>query len=239
MFCADWRDVLPIACDAVVTDQPYGTGWIRGGGKKEGQFKRRKETADWDVFDLAWMDHAPGVSAAFCPIQGVWEMCQRLATPCVLKYRKSNPAPFGAACEPIVSSRPLRPHAGPWEKEAYNGDNKLHPCQKPVPLMAWLIVELTTVGDTVLDPFMGSGSTGIACIRTGRNFVGVEKDPAHFAAALARIQRELSQPEFRMGGGGAEQAGDGNGESESRAGSPSDASERLAPRPVRPIGGQP
>lgn len=190
LYNADWRDVLPMQADAIITDQPYGTGWFRGGGKKTGDFKRRKETAAWDVFDLSWMDHAPANVAAFCPIPGVWEMCQRLATPCVLKYRKSNPAPYGAPVEPIVSSRPL---VGAWEMEAYNGDNELHPCQKPVALMAWLVREMTCEGETVLDPFMGSGSTAIACIRTGRGFVGIERDAAHYATAVERIQRELSQ----------------------------------------------
>ena len=190
LYLGDWKDVLPLTADALITDQPYGTGWIRGGGKKQGEFKRRKETAEWDVFDLAWMEHAPETVAAFCPIQGVWEMCLRLKTPCVLKYRKSNPAPYGAACEPVVCSRPL---AGPWEKKAYNGDNDLHPCQKPVPLMAWLVRELTIEGQTVLDPFMGSGSTGIACLRTGRNFIGVEKDATHYATALERMRSECEE----------------------------------------------
>jgi site-specific DNA-methyltransferase (adenine-specific) len=188
LYHGDWKDVLPLVADAMITDQPYGTGWIRGGGKKAGEFKRRKETAEWDVFDLAWMEHAPQIVAAFCPIQGVWEMCLRLKTPCVLKYRKSNPAPYGADCEPVVCSRPL---AGPWEKEAYNGDNDLHPCQKPVPLMAWLIRELTEEGQTVLDPFMGSGSTGIAAARLHRNFIGIERDAAHYKTACDRIAHEL------------------------------------------------
>jgi hypothetical protein len=191
IYNADWKDVLPdVVCDAIITDQPYGTGWMRGGGKKAGDFKARKETAEWDVFDLAWMEHAPETVAAFCPIQGVWEMCLRLKTPCVLKYRKSNPAPYGVDCEPVVCSRPI---SAPWEKEAYNGDNALHPCQKPVNLMAWLILALTEVGQTVCDPFAGSGSTAIACIRTGRKFVGCEKDAQHYATACERIDNELRQ----------------------------------------------
>lgn len=188
LYLGDWKDVLPLIADAMITDQPYGTGWIRGGGKKAGEFKRRKETAEWDVFDLAWMEHAPETVAAFCPIQGVWEMCLRLKTPCVLKYRKSNPAPYGADCEPVVCSQPI---SGPWEKTAYNGDNDLHPCQKPVPLMTWLIRELTTEGQTVLDPFMGSGSTGIAAVRLRRNFIGIERDAAHYKTACDRITHEL------------------------------------------------
>ena len=69
---------------------------------------------------------------------------------------------------------------------------RTHPNEKPVSLMGAIIDKLPP-GCTVLDPFMGSGTTGLACIRTGRRFVGIEKDPAHYATALERIQRELSQ----------------------------------------------
>lgn len=68
-----------------------------------------------------------------------------------------------------------------------------HPTEKPVPLFAYLVETYSDPGATVLDPFMGSGTTGIACIRTGRRFVGIEKDPAHYATAVERIKRELSQ----------------------------------------------
>ena len=69
----------------------------------------------------------------------------------------------------------------------------LHPTQKPVGLMEWLIRSYTNEGDTVLDSCMGSGSTGVACVRTGRNFIGIERDAAHYATAIERIKRELAQ----------------------------------------------
>jgi site-specific DNA-methyltransferase (adenine-specific) len=196
LYLGRWQDILPLPVDAIITDQPYGTGWLRGGGKKEGQFKRRSEKAKWDELDLSWMDHAPAIVAAFCPDFGIWPMSLRMETPHVLKYRKTNPAPFGYPCEPIVSNRPVN---GSWEKEAYNGDNPLHPCQKPLPLMGWLVHELTTEGQTVCDPFMGSGSTGIACIRANRRFVGIEQDPTHYATALKRITDELAQGDLFLG----------------------------------------
>jgi hypothetical protein len=174
LYYGRWQDILPLPVNAIITDQPYGTGWLRGGGKV-GQFKPKKEVAEWDVF---------------CPANGVWEMCQSLPTPHVLRYRKTNPPPFGYKCEPIVASRAPRTS---WEKEAYNGDNPLHPCQKPLPLMGWLVQEMTEEGETVCDPFMGSGSTGIACIRANRKFVGIEQDATHYATALERIKNELSQ----------------------------------------------
>ena len=71
-----------------------------------------------------------------------------------------------------------------------------HPTVKPLSLMMELIELFTDVGDTVFDPFMGSGSTGVACVRLGRNFVGVEKDPRYFAIAQQRIAAATRQPDF-------------------------------------------
>lgn len=67
---------------------------------------------------------------------------------------------------------------------------KLHPTQKPVALMEYLIRTYTNEGETVLDNTMGSGTTGVACRNTGRNFIGIERDPAYFAIAERRIRDE-------------------------------------------------
>jgi hypothetical protein len=63
-----------------------------------------------------------------------------------------------------------------------------HPCEKPVALMCDLIRCVTDPGDLILDPFMGSGTTGLACLQTGRKFIGIELDPGHYATALRRLQ---------------------------------------------------
>lgn len=77
-----------------------------------------------------------------------------------------------------------------------NGNNgSLHPTQKPVSLLEYLIKTYTNPGMTVLDNCMGSGSTGVACINTGRNFIGIELDPGYFETAKQRIetaQRQVS-----------------------------------------------
>ena len=65
--------------------------------------------------------------------------------------------------------------------------NRFHPTQKPVELMEYLIRTYTNKGDTVLDITMGSGTTGVACVQTGRNFIGIEIDPDYFAIAEKRI----------------------------------------------------
>lgn len=64
---------------------------------------------------------------------------------------------------------------------------KLHPTQKPVALMEYLVKTYTNEGDTVLDNTMGSGTTGVACANTGRKFIGIERDPTYFEIAQQRI----------------------------------------------------
>ena len=74
--------------------------------------------------------------------------------------------------------------------DGHDPNNSLHPTQKPVALMEYLIKTYTNPGDTVLDNCMGSGTTGVACMNTGRNFIGIEKDVEHgyFAIAEKRIK---------------------------------------------------
>jgi DNA modification methylase len=68
-----------------------------------------------------------------------------------------------------------------------SGDGRFHPTQKPVALMEYLIRTYTNEGDLVLDNTMGSGTTGVACVNTGRRFIGIEKEPEYFAVAERRI----------------------------------------------------
>jgi len=74
-----------------------------------------------------------------------------------------------------------------------DADEKEHTCPKPLNLMVMVVNRYSKINQAVLDPFMGSGTTGIACIRTGRRFIGIEKDPVHFETARSRIERELAQ----------------------------------------------
>ena len=75
-----------------------------------------------------------------------------------------------------------------------------HPTQKPVDLCRWLIEKSTDPGDTVLDPFMGSGTTGVACVQTGRNFIGIEVCEEYFKIAERRIAEAQLQMRLPLGG---------------------------------------
>ena len=75
-----------------------------------------------------------------------------------------------------------------------NKKGNLHPTQKPVALYEYLIRTYTNEGDTVLDITMGSGTTGVACVQTGRNFIGIEIDEQYFSIAQKRIKDAQAQP---------------------------------------------
>lgn len=85
---------------------------------------------------------------------------------------------------------PIRIFSHRWRgviRDSQNGDKHFHPNEKPIALMEYLVSQFTKEGDTVLDPFMGSGTTGVACVRLKRNFIGCEIDPCHFEVAEKRI----------------------------------------------------
>jgi DNA modification methylase len=75
-----------------------------------------------------------------------------------------------------------------------SGVRNVHPTQKPIAVMEWCISLLAKSAITILDPFMGSGTTGVACIRTGRKFIGIEIDHQYFDIAVKRIEKEYNIP---------------------------------------------
>ncbi len=80
---------------------------------------------------------------------------------------------------------------GVWTTSIENQNG--HPTPKPEALMIEWVCDFTDAGDTIIDPFMGSGTTGVACIRTGRRFIGIEKEPKYFDIAVKRIEAELNR----------------------------------------------
>ena len=101
-------------------------------------------------------------------------------------------AAFGASSKEYTDKHPTTI----LEFSSRDGERGLHPTQKPVALMEYLIRTYTNEGETVLDNCMGSGTTGVACANTGRNFIGIEQDDKYFAIAKQRI--ELAQLPFML-----------------------------------------
>ncbi len=82
-------------------------------------------------------------------------------------------------------------HLLDFKNEVASNKNRLHPTQKPVKLLEYLINTYTNEGETVLDNCMGSGSTGVACVNTGRKFIGIEKEDKYFEIAKQRINNAV------------------------------------------------
>lgn len=102
--------------------------------------------------------------------------------------QRARPADTGGASRFFYTAK-----ASSAERELEDGGRSTHPTVKPVDLMRWLVRLVTPPGGTVLDPFAGSGTTGVACAEEGFRFIGIEREPEYHAIALARIAAATRQ----------------------------------------------
>jgi site-specific DNA-methyltransferase (adenine-specific) len=185
IYHGDCREILPQLepVDLVLTDPPYGTGWVRGGGAV-GEFSAKHERPEWDVFSMDWLALVKTKRLAiFTPVSRLEETCNAIPRRSVIYYRKTNVRPGGKDREPVVIS----PAISADDFTTYNGDCPLHPCQKPIELIAWLIELLSVEGDTLVDPFMGSGTTLRAAKDLGRKAIGIEIEEKYCEIAAKRL----------------------------------------------------
>lgn len=201
LYLGDCMALLPDVglADAVVTDPPYGIG-ASGGVGKYGRQKFQKSDKKWDGTAIS----APVVGALrdAAPIQIIWGGNYFDLPPSrgFLVWDKGNgfKGRDFAECEFAWTSMDMNARVLSYDPLA-RGDykNKVHPTQKPVDVMSWCLGFLpVNGGGTVLDPFMGSGSTGVACIRRGFSFVGIELDPEYFDIACRRIRDAYLQADM-------------------------------------------
>jgi site-specific DNA-methyltransferase (adenine-specific) len=201
----DCRDVLPVACDAVVTDPPYGCRYVgspgtshRTGIHSKGHGQRTRETVRGDDVDF---DPAP-FCAWPCVMSGAQHYYARIPHGGSLHswdkrgdYKRTTFADADIIwCSRKMNAQTFRLVWRGLCRHAEQDEAIIHPTQKPVAVMEWMLDLIPVAkGATVLDPYMGSGTTGIACIRTGRKFIGIEIDAGHFATARTRLENELRQ----------------------------------------------
>jgi site-specific DNA-methyltransferase (adenine-specific) len=193
LWLGDCLEVLPTLGKfaAVVTDPPYGMGdLIRKGGKAKWSVVGEKGTA--------WDDEAADLSAILAlsvptiiwggqffplPLRRGWLVWDKLmeefsTSVCELAWTNLN--------FPVKRFR--------YGSAMVQQEGRVHPTQKPVALMKWC---LGFVPDgTTFDPYMGSGTTGVAAVKLGRRFTGVEIDPGYFDIACRRIDAALKEPDM-------------------------------------------
>lgn len=199
LYLGDCRDILPTLpkVDAVITDPPYG---INENHKKVASRGKLAAARDYGEFD--W-DKAPPPDDL---IQSIRSLCNWQAffggnyfnlppTSCWLVWDKLNGDNDFADCELAWTNWPKAVRRLQWR---WNGmirqgnEDRFHPTQKPLEVMKW-VIQLCPKADTILDPFMGSGTTGVAAIQMGRKFIGIEREPKYFDIACRRIEQAQAQ----------------------------------------------
>jgi len=211
LLLGDCMDILPTLgkVDAVITDPPYGVSAntrTASTGRHNGKSFGLSGSSDYlPVFgDDKPFDPAPLLSFDVSIIWGGNHFCSRLpdASKWLIWDKRCGGTPDdNADCEIAWTNLKgqARIHRQVWrgffrqgvENAAISGA-KLHPTQKPLALMVWCIEQAGAVG-SILDPFMGSGTTGVAAIQLGRKFIGIEKEERYFEIACRRIDDAYRQ----------------------------------------------
>lgn len=205
LYLGSCEDILPTLpkVDAVVTDPPYGialnTDNTRfSGGSAASRAKRgcnigTAEGApiigDEKPFDPSFLLSLPGHKI----IWGWNNYPDKLPRGACLVWLKRNDAAFGSFLSDAELAWMSKGHGVYCRRDLSNAaiaNSRVHPTQKPIGLMRWCL-EFLPKAETILDPFMGSGTTGVAALQMGRKFIGIEREPRYFEAACRRI-RETS-----------------------------------------------
>jgi DNA modification methylase len=203
------RSLSDKSIDVIVTDPPYGLGeWV---GKK----KNREKLAAGNEWGVQEWDNKIPEPEYFAEMQRVSKNQIIFGgnyftkfldpSPCWIIWDKQQTGNF-ADCELAWTSfhKAAKKFTYMWNgmhqgKAGGNvklNEKRVHPTQKPIPLMEWVIANYTNQGDLIMDPFMGSGTTGIACANFDRDFIGVEKEKHFFAIARERILQAENQLSF-------------------------------------------
>lgn len=204
LYLGDCLEVLPTLgkVDAVVTDPPYGIGIARRGtfGSDNMAPVRDYGKSDWD--------DAPPSAETLATLRRCsdWQIVfggNFFGLPpssCWLVWDKRTTGDY-ADCELAWTNLPKAVRKIEW---LWNGmirkgaEERHHPTQKPLGVMRWCIEQLPPKCSTILDPFMGSGTTGVACANLGRKFIGIEIEPRYFDIACRRIAEAYQQPRLEF-----------------------------------------
>lgn len=186
LYLGDCMDILPTLpkMDAVITDPPYGIGIAAN------PVRQAHKKLDWDASapDSTLIDAC--VAAGKTAIVWGGNYFKLPPSQCFFVWDKVQPQDFSLAmCELAWTNK-----KGPAKlyRQSVLSYRKEHPTQKPVELMVWCIEQIG-MPQTILDPFMGGGTTGVAAVQMGRKFIGIEREPSYFDIACERIERAYAQ----------------------------------------------
>jgi site-specific DNA-methyltransferase (adenine-specific)/modification methylase len=191
LYLGDCREILPTLgkVDAVVTDPPYGIG-ITNSNRLAVSRGMGGKSWDNEAADLSWLlpMSVPSIvwGGNYFPLP---------PTRAVLVWDKNNAGRDFADVEVAWTNLDMVARRIVFRPMNMDG-GKEHPTQKPIEVMRWCIGFLPESVDCILDPFMGSGSTGVAAVKLGRSFIGVERELSYFDIACRRIEAAYKQPDL-------------------------------------------
>jgi site-specific DNA-methyltransferase (adenine-specific)/modification methylase len=184
LYLGDCREILPTLpkVDAVITDPPYGIGFAAQPTKW--QRKAGKKPEDWDNATNEIVTSLPGLAP--CVIWG-GNYYDLPPTRGWLSWFKPDAPPSMAHFELAWMSLDRNARQLSVSIGETNPERVGHPTQKPLRLMEWCL-SFFPDAQVIADPFMGSGTTGVACMNLGRSFIGIEREPKYFDIACRRIE---------------------------------------------------
>ena len=215
LYLGDCRHILPTLpkVDAVITDPPYSANTHKMAKTNKGAGHATKLVTfgaltddDFMSVALACLSAADGWVVMTCDYRHAALTYDLPSFVRLGAWVKPNPMPQISADRPgqgfeavLILHAGKRPKAwsrgggaGVWTFPVTNGAEV--PTQKPLALASAFVSDFTSPGETVCDPFSGSGTTGVACALLGRRLVGIEADPTHFDIACRRIEDAYKQP---------------------------------------------
>lgn len=193
LYLGDCREILPAlgGVDAIVTDPPYGIGAAKANAHSSIRDSDVWAPADWDDGRPPATLFAELLRAREVAIWGGNYFADLLpASSGWLAWIKPQ-AETGFSLADMELCWTNKGFAA-RTKRLMRRDGNLHPTQKPVPVMTWTLGFID--GESITDPFMGSGTTGVACANLGRSFIGIEREPTYFDIACRRIEEAYRQP---------------------------------------------
>lgn len=199
LHLSDCLEILPTIgkVDAVVTDPPYGVGFQYASHDDSlGAWRRlfsgtvtwARENATIAVLPSCQIKQLPWIYANHAPD---WLICWYKGSPGHAAYIGFND------WEPtLVYGKPKGLQMHDYFHCTPTPFDNGHPCPKPDGWAKWLVDRVAKPGQTVIDPFMGSGTTGVACAKLGRRFIGIEIEEKYFQIACRRIEQAYAQPDM-------------------------------------------
>ena len=191
LILGDCRELVPGLgrFAAVITDPPYGIGFA--GQPTKWQRRAGQAAESWDDQTVADLDPIRAVG----DVQVIWGGNYYPLPPSRgwLAWYKPDAPPSMGNVEFAWTNRDRNSRLVTWSISATNAERVGHPTQKPLEVMRWTIEQVERPAG-ILDPFMGSGTTGVAAVQMGRRFVGIEIEPKYFDIACRRIEEAYKQP---------------------------------------------